>query len=113
VTLRLYLDEDVETLLGELLFLRGIDTVTTLQAGRAHQRISDEDQLAYAASVGRAICSHNVKDFASLAVAWAKDGREHAGIVLMQRRTLKDLVSRFQLLASRYPDGMANICDWL
>lgn len=113
MSLRLYLDENVDTSLVELLRMIGIDTVCALEAGMAHQRIPDRDQLAFAASVGRAICSYNIKDYSPLAVTWANDGRDHAGIVLMHRRPLAEMVARFRALAERYPDGMTNVCDWL
>jgi hypothetical protein len=113
VTLRLYLDEDVHIRLAGLLEVEGFDVVTALEAGRAHGRIPDEEQLAYAASLGRAICTYNVSDYPDLAVKWADAGRDHAGIVLMRRRSLREMVARFLSLNTRYPDGMANICDYL
>jgi hypothetical protein len=76
-------------------------------------RISDEDQLAYAASVGRAIFSHNIADYVKLAQDWAGAGRDHAGIILGHRLPLRQLHVRFRAFMARYPDGMANICDHL
>jgi hypothetical protein len=113
VTLRFYLDENVDPLLARRLRDKGYDAISALEAGRSHQRIADEEQLAYAASEGRAIFSHDIKDYSPLAVAWAGSGREHAGIILSQWRPVGELVTRFRAFASRYPDGMSNICDYL
>ena len=113
MTLRIYLDEDVHTRLALLLQSEGFDAITALDAGQAHRRIPDEQQLIYAASAGRAICTYNVKDYSPLAIKWAQTGREHAGIILMHRRPLGVLVARFHAFASRYPDGTTNICDFL
>ena len=113
MTLSVYLDEDVDPLLADFLRAAGVDTLSTREAERDHQRISDENQLAYAASLGRAIFTHNVKDYRRLAVSWAVEGRQHAGVILSRQRPLGELLSRFRALASRYPDGMANVCDYL
>ena len=113
MTLRIYLDENVDTLLARRLRDEGYDAISALEAGRAHQRIPDEEQLAYAASEGRAIFSHNIKDYSPLAVAWSGTGREHSGIILSRWRPVGDLVARFRVFASRYPDGMTDTCDFL
>ena len=55
--IRLYLDEDVDVALALALRQRGIDVLTTQEAG--HLRLPDEDQLAFAAQAGRAFFTHN------------------------------------------------------
>ena len=113
MTLRVYLDEDVDPLLADVLRSEGFDAISAKEAGRTHQRIPDEEQLAYAASVGRAIVSHNIKDYSPLAVIWAESGRNHFGIILSRQRPLGELVHRFHAFVTRYPDGMENVCDFL
>lgn len=44
--IRLYLDEDVNVLVADLLKARGFDALTARDAGQL--QASDEDQLAYA-----------------------------------------------------------------
>ena len=63
--------------------LRGasIDVLTVAEAGR--RGLSDEEQLAFAASQGRAVFTCNVPDFARLHDAWVSAGRQHAGIILL------------------------------
>ncbi len=82
--LRLYLDEDVDILLGRLLAVHGHDILTAVDAGRLGQ--SDEDHLLFAAAEGRILITHNRLDFERLAVAWWNQGRDHAGIILAVRR---------------------------
>ena len=107
---RLYLDEDVDPELGEMLRRAGFDVLTTGQAGRANQRIPDEDQLIFASEQGRAIISHNVRDFERLAVKWSGLGRNHAGIIVSGRKSLSELEQGIQRLQEMYPEGIANYC---
>nr|WP_221928679.1 MULTISPECIES: DUF5615 family PIN-like protein [Nostocales] len=46
--IRLYLDEDVNVLVADLLKARGFDALTVRDAGQLHA--SDEEQFAYAVS---------------------------------------------------------------
>jgi len=58
--------------------------------------ISDEDQLAFATSQGRAIYTFNYSDFAALDAQWHAAGRSHAGIIVSV-----DLNSEQATMASR------------
>ncbi len=58
------------------------DAESCEKAGRANRQISDEEQLAYAASVGRAILTVNASDFCPLDAAWKARGRIHHGIIV-------------------------------
>ena len=62
--------------LADLLERDGYDVLTTQAAGRAAQRIPDPDQLAFATSLGRAIFTHDTKDYQRIAREWAAEGRE-------------------------------------
>ncbi|MGH2557451.1 MAG: DUF5615 family PIN-like protein [Thermomicrobiales bacterium] len=64
----LYLDADVDTKLGRTLGLLGHDVLTPDEVGR--RRAGDEEQLAYAAALGRIFVRHNKKDFLLLQRAW-------------------------------------------
>lgn len=105
-----YIDHDSseDALVGELRRL-GVDVLTSLEAGNA--RLPDAEQLAFASSVGRAIFSANVKDFARIHRDWMVSGGTHSGIVVRrdqlmpvgaQIRRLADIASRFP------PDRMTN-----
>jgi predicted nuclease of predicted toxin-antitoxin system len=57
----LLLDEDVRPLLAEILRQRGYDAVHVLEVSRGGK--SDLEQLAYAVSQGRAMLTHNIRDY--------------------------------------------------
>jgi len=63
---QLFADEDFPFPIVERLRQLGHDVITTYEAGRANQGISDADQLAYATSIGRAILTRNRRHFKSL-----------------------------------------------
>src|SRR6266571_301686 len=59
----LFADEDFPFPVVERLRQLGHDVLTTLETGRANQRIGDVDQLAFATSLGRAILTRNRRRF--------------------------------------------------
>jgi len=81
---RIYLDEDVDVLVARLLDARGFDCVCASNVG--HLGWDDERHLAWAASEGRILITHNRVDFEYLAKRWYQQSKEHAGIVLAVRR---------------------------
>ncbi len=74
---RLYADEDFPYPVVEHLRQLGHDVLTTLDAGRANRGIADQDQLAFATSLGRAVLTRNRGHFARLHSRSAL----HAGII--------------------------------
>ncbi len=90
--IELYLDEDVDVLLAELLRARGFSVLTTREAGQLTR--SDVEQLAYAVAQERAFLTHNRVDFAELAQAYLEEGRQHHGIILAVRRSTYELARR-------------------
>lgn len=66
---------------GLVLALRraGVTVISVSEARR--QGRSDEDQLAYAVSIGHVILSANQRDFVQLHTSWLTAGRSHAGII--------------------------------
>ena len=77
-----YLDENVDVELAVLLAANGFDVLTARAADRANRHLSDFDQLEFAASQGRAILTHDIRDFDALSKNWAESGRHHGGIYL-------------------------------
>jgi predicted nuclease of predicted toxin-antitoxin system len=63
--IELYLDEDVDVLIAQLLRARGFAVVTTQEAGHLHN--NDAEQLAYAVSQHKTLLTHNRADFEALA----------------------------------------------
>ena len=93
VVLRLYIDEDsMRRGLAPAIRDVGFDCLT---AGEASNRgLSDEEQLAFAASVRRTLFTQNVRDYRMLHFAWAAASRGHGGIVAPgdQRASIGDQI---------------------
>lgn len=79
----LYTDEDITDLLALLLRERGYGAESALGSGKSG--LSDEEQLAFAASRGWTILTSNRDDFTELARRWYEVGQEHAGVVISQQ----------------------------
>lgn len=76
VFIELYLDEDVDVLVADLLRARGFVAVTTRDAGQLGS--SDQEQLAYAASQAKTFLTHNRADFEALARAYTAQEKRTA-----------------------------------
>ena len=101
LSLRLYLDEDVDVLLARLLAARAYDCLTAADAG--HLGWTDGAHLEDATRESRVLITHNRTDFEQLAVAWWGQGKEHAGIVLAFRRAdTYDLARHILPVLTRY-----------
>ncbi|MEL7051784.1 MAG: DUF5615 family PIN-like protein [Cyanobacteria bacterium J06588_5] len=74
----LYADEQFPLRATQHLKTLGHDVQTVQEAGKANQRISDNDVLMFAAQQGRAVLTLNRRDFIRL----HQQGLEHAGIVV-------------------------------
>jgi predicted nuclease of predicted toxin-antitoxin system len=107
LSFRLYLDEHIDPLLATLLQQLGHDVLTTVQA---HNRGKpDEEQLAFAATNGRAIFTYDIEDYHRIATAWSLISRPHSGVITGRQRSPYELRDRFLLLFDDYPDGIPNL----
>lgn len=106
----LYCDEDVMEEIAEALRLRGYDAIGAAEAGMLGR--TDEEQLEYAASHHRALLTYNATDYIRLANTWFQTGKEHAGVILSQqfsKRQLGELLRQLlKLLDALTPDEMRN-----
>ncbi|PZD73998.1 hypothetical protein C1752_01747 [Acaryochloris thomasi RCC1774] len=75
---RLYADEGFSKKVSDYLRELGHDVLTVQEAGQANQRIPDEDVLAFAISLDRAVITVNRADFIRL----HKSSPDHAGIIV-------------------------------
>ena len=107
--MRVYLDECVDVLIGQLLSSRGFDSLSAVDAG--HLGWSDEKHLEFARNESRILITHNRVDFERLAVAWWTQQKEHAGIILAIRRADSYALARHLLQAlNRYDQaGWRNV----
>jgi len=92
----LYLDEDVNVLIADLVRARGFRVTTTQAAGQIGT--TDANQLAFAASQRKAILTHNRVHFEALAQAYFEEKKTHSGIIIAVRRPPKELSQRLLIL---------------
>lgn len=105
--IELYLDEDVDVLVAQLVRARGFSAVTTREA--SWLGATDEQQLIYAASQHWALLTHNRADFESLHQAFVAPGREHSGIIIAVRRPPYEIARRLLLILNHVTaDEMQN-----
>lgn len=91
-----YLDEDVSTLVADLIRARGFAVTTTHEAGQGGS--SDEDQLNYAVSRRTTLVTHNRADFEFLARQYFNSGLKHYGIVIAVQRPAHEIVRRLLVI---------------
>ncbi|NQE32334.1 DUF5615 family PIN-like protein [Microcoleus asticus] len=95
---RFYADEQFPKRVVEWLRTLGHDVLTVQEAGNANQKIPDEEVLAFAVSIDRAILTLNRRHFIRLHTL----EQDHAGIIVC-----KDDSNREQL-ALRINEAIAN-----
>jgi hypothetical protein len=102
----LYLDECVNRHLADPLHSRGVDVTTAVEEGTLG--LDDEAQLLYATRLQRVIVSHNQKHFLRLHAQFRREGRAHAGIMLIPNGALALLVLRVVMLVAWF-DGTGEL----
>ncbi|MCX8103451.1 MAG: DUF5615 family PIN-like protein [Candidatus Bipolaricaulota bacterium] len=108
----LYLDEDVHPTLAVILRERSFDVLTASEAGMLGK--SDPEQLEFATREGRAILTHNIRDYVQLARQYAEQNRSHAGIIVSDQLPLRELLRRtLKLLAALSAAEMTSRFGWL
>jgi predicted nuclease of predicted toxin-antitoxin system len=105
--IRLYLDEDVNVLVADLLNARGFDVLTVRNAEQL--QASDEEQLAYAVSQQRTLVTHNRNDFQKLIQAYFDTGQKHYGVILAVRHPPQTIARRLLAILNQVTaDEMEN-----
>lgn len=103
----LYLDEDVNVLIADLLKARGFDVT----AARDSQRLqaTDAEQLAYAISQRRALVTHNRVDFEALVQRYFSAGNYHYGVIFAVRHPPQQVAQRLLAILNHVTaDEMQN-----
>lgn len=96
----IYLDEDVNVLLAEMLRNRGYDAVSTTETGMKGS--SDRAQFEYAIENERAILTHNRVDFENLVQEYFSSHRKHYGVVISSRKPVKDILNNLLIVLNNY-----------
>lgn len=103
----LYLDEDVDVLVAELLAAYGFRAMTARDAGLLGK--TDVEQLEHAAAHDMAFLTHNRVHFERLALDYFNQGKPHGGIIFAVRRRPHEIVGRLlQILDSVSADEMRD-----
>lgn len=111
MTIKLYLDEDVDPLLAGVLLERGIDCLSTREAN--NQGRSDYEQLAFAADQGRVILTFNVKDFLRLSHEYVISGKHHSGIIVSNHLPFRELLRRTLTFLNQVKEDRTDELFWL
>jgi predicted nuclease of predicted toxin-antitoxin system len=99
IFIQIYLDEDVDVLIAEILRARGFSVATTRDAGQLGS--TDSEQLAYAAREQKTLVTHNRAHFEALAREYLAGGRSHFGIILAGRHAPYEIVRRLLLILNQ------------
>ena len=111
-SLKLHLDEQLSPRLAVQLRQYGFDVTATLELEMIG--VDDDEQLAYAASVQRAIVTLNHKDFAIRHAHYLSAGKEHSGIILSTEESTEILRRRLlRLLNTLSAEALSNQIRWL
>jgi len=78
MSVALYMDAHVNGAITQQLEVRGVNVITAHDDGRADR--SDDELLARATELGRAIFTHD-RDFLAIASKWQRQSREFGGII--------------------------------
>ena len=106
----LYLNENIDIRLVGLLSSRGIQAIHTITVG--NRNVADEFQMNYAASHDYIVLTHNRWDFRKLHEKWVKQGKHHAGIIVIgngEPEFLADRIQRF--FQEKYPSLTPPFCE--
>ena len=105
--IRLLLDEDTPLLLAHVLRARGHDVVHAVEIGLKSE--DDEVVMDQGIAAGRAVMTHNVRDYMAMVDRLAQLGRSHCGLLLAPQVEFRELLVRtLHTLADH--DG-ANLTD--
>lgn len=114
--IQLFLDEDAQrTALVRALQARHIDVLTVNASGRTG--LSDEEQLAFAAEMGRTIFTFNRRHFVKLHIDYLRQDRHHAGIIVSDQHEIGTLIRRLLRLidakqAGEMQDRLEFLSNW-
>jgi hypothetical protein len=97
--IELYLDEDLDVLVADLLRARGFVATTTRDA--SNLQASDADQLPHAVSRQETLLTHNRADFEALAQNYAATGQSHYGMIIAVRHPPYEIVRRLLLILNQ------------
>lgn len=93
---KIYLDEDINILVGEIVRSRGFEVLTVTEAERKGE--SDEEQLKFAAKNKYVILTQNRVDFEKLAQEYFAGNKTHYGIMITVHRSPQEIAQRLSAI---------------
>jgi len=109
---KLHLNEHISPRLAQQLRTYGFDVTSTLEMKMIEA--DDDEQLAYAASSGRAIVTFNHKHFSVRHDRYMAQGLEHWGIIFSTEESMDVMRRRLlKLLNTLSADELKNQTRWL
>lgn len=103
----IYLDEDVNVLIAELVGLQNFRTLTVTKVGRKGK--SDAEQLEFSTENGYTILTHNRRDYEELAQEYFINNQTHGGIIIAVRRPPHKIAEKLlEILDDFTADEMTN-----
>lgn len=109
MSVRFYLDENVQVVIAEQLILRGLEVVTVRDLGLLGD--DDASHLERATRLGYVLCTHDA-DY----VVLASLGKTHAGIVFGQqdKHSIGEWVAFLELMHGVYDaEDMLNVVEYV
>jgi len=115
---RAILDEQWSPQIAVLLRQVGYD-VDAVADREALMGRSDRIIFEAACSEGRAVVTNNIKDFRPLAAEWLRQGRVHAGLILLpstrtrSRHAIAAVAGAIENVLRDHPDGLSGSERWV
>ena len=104
---KVYVDEDVDILVANLLLARGLDVTTVREQEMLGK--TDPEQLAFAVSFERCVLTHNRLDFEKLHTNYLTNNQPHQGILIAKRKNPYQIAERVAILLDTLTaDEIAN-----
>jgi predicted nuclease of predicted toxin-antitoxin system len=107
MSIRLYLDENVQQAVTLALRSRGVDVLHVDDVGR--KGFDDPSQMAFAAEENRAIFTYNKRDFIPLHAFYLSERREHGGLIVANVDSVSIIINKLTtFLQSRTASDIQN-----
>ncbi len=104
--MRFYLDENLSDEIAVIARGLGVDVISSHGSGR--DKLTDEDQLTFAAAEGRCVVTVNRDDFIRLTNLFLAEQRVHAGVLIVPRSKPTNGFARIAHALTRYAAAHAN-----
>ncbi|MBL1208686.1 DUF5615 family PIN-like protein [Geminocystis sp. GBBB08] len=105
--IELYLDEDVNVLVADLIRARGF-SITTVRDEEMLQK-TDPEQLSYCVNQKKTLVTHNRADFEKLVQEYFKLNQTHYGVIIAVRHPPQEIARRLLKIVNHLTaDEMRN-----